>query len=298
MFADVVTLLAAMLATGWFVLAVLAAVDRRRRREGRIAFLLAVGTAVVLFGVQALLADRIADAGGGAIPLDAAVETVVVGHRTPVLTALAETLNVAGSLAGLTVLAAIAAAVLVLRRHRLEAALVLSAPAAAGVLGHGTKLGYARARPPVSGHLVAVTDSSLPSGHTLDATIVLGVLAVVAVSLLRHAGVRTAVVVAACVGIAVAGAARVYLGVHWATDVLAGWLLGGAWVAFSTAVLLMLTGRPDGPGSVDRQSPRSSDDPVGALPQDRHAADRTTEPDGPRDGTGELDGPDHDTAAA
>jgi len=188
--------------------------------------------------------------------------------------------------------------VLVLRRHRLEAALVLSAPAAAGVLGHGTKLGYARARPPVSGHLVAVTDSSLPSGHTLDATIVLGVLAVVAVSLLRHAGVRTAVVVAACVGIAVAGAARVYLGVHWATDVLAGWLLGGAWVAFSTAVLLMLTGRPDGPGSVDRQSPRSSDDPVGALPQDRHAADRTTEPDGPRDGTGELDGPDHDTAAA
>jgi undecaprenyl-diphosphatase len=259
MFADVVTLLAAMLATGWVVLAVLAAVDRRRRRDGRIAFLLAVGTAVLLFGVQALLADRIADAGGAATTLDAAVQAVVVGHRTPVLTALAETLNVAGSLAGLTVLATIAAAVLVLRRHRLEAALVLSAPAAAGVLGHGTKLGYARARPPASGHLVAVADSSLPSGHTLDATIVLGVLAVVAVSLLCRAGVRAAVVVAACAGIAVAGTARAYLGVHWATDVLAGWLLGGAWVAFSAAVLLMLTGRHDGPTTTPpRPDPRRS----------------------------------------
>lgn len=272
MFADVVTLLAAMLATGWVVLAVLAAVDRRRRREGRIALLLAVGTAVLLFGVQALLADRITDAGGGATPFDAAVETVVVRHRTPLLTALAETLNVAGSLAGLTVLATAAAAVLVRRRHRFEAALVLSAPAAAGVLGNGTKLGYARARPPVTGHLVAVTDSSLPSGHTLDATIVLGMLAVVAVWLLSSASVRTVVVVAACAGIAAAGAARVYLGVHWATDVLAGWLLGGAWVAFAAAVLLMIAGRHDGPRSL-RRSSRSSAEPVRVLGQDRHRAD-------------------------
>jgi undecaprenyl-diphosphatase len=246
MFADVVSLLAAMLATGWLVLAVLALRSHRGRREGG-AMLLPVGAAVLLFGGQAVLSDGIDDAGGGATPLDKAVEAFVVSHRTPVLTVLAETLNVAGSLAGLTAVALVAVALLLWRHRRLEAAVVLAAPIATGLLGNGTKLGYDRARPPVAGHLVVVTDSSLPSGHTLDATIVLGVLTVVAVSLLRRrAGARVAVVVAAGAGIAVAGAARVYLGVHWATDVLAGWLLGGAWVAFSAAVLLVFAGRPAG----------------------------------------------------
>ena len=66
--------------------------------------------------------------------------------------------------------------------------------------------------------------------------------------------------------IAVAGAARVYLGVHWMTDVVAGWLLGGAWVAFTAAVLLMLT-RPRGPRSVEVRGARP-----GPAPEQRPAA--------------------------
>jgi membrane-associated phospholipid phosphatase len=224
--------------------------NRRRGRDVRAALVLAAGVAVVLFGVQATLSDAIDDAGGGATRVDAAAAAFAVAHRTPVLTAVAETLNVAGSLAGFAVVAAVGAVTLLLRGRRIEAALAISAPAAAGLLGDGSKLGYDRARPPVAAHLVAVSESSLPSGHTLDATIVLGVLAVVVVSLLRGRLARTAVVASACAAIAVAGAARVYLGVHWATDVVAGWLLGGAWVAFTAAVLLMLA-RPRGPRSVE-----------------------------------------------
>ena len=265
MFADAVELLALMLAAGWLGLVVVAIRGRRRGRDVRGALLLAAAAAVALFGVQAALSDAIDDAGGGATRVDAAVAAFAVAHRTPVLTAVAETLNVAGSLAGLAVVAAAVAVALLLRGRRIEAALAVSAPAAAGLLGNASKLGYDRARPPVAAHLVMVTDSSLPSGHTLDATIVLGVLAVVVVSLLRGRLARTAVVAAACAAIAVAGAARVYLGVHWMTDVVAGWLLGGAWVAFTAAVLLMLV-RPRGPRSVEARGVRP-----GPTPEERPA---------------------------
>ena len=263
MFADAVEVLALLLVAGW--LGALALVARRRGRDARSAPVLAGGAAAVLFGGQATLADAVDDAGGGATRVDTAVAAFAAGHRTPALTVLAETWNVAGGLLGLTVLAAGAAGALLLRGHRREAALAAAAPAAAGVLGLAAKLGYDRARPPVAGHLVAVTDSSLPSGHTLDATIVLGVLAVVAVSLVRGRLARTAVVAAAGAGIAVAGVARVYLGVHWATDVVAGWLLGGAWVALSAAVLLVAT-RPRGPQAVESDSAGSDRLNAGATP--------------------------------
>ena len=119
--------------------------------------MLTIGGAVGLFGLQAVLSDAIHDSGGGATRLDTAVAAFAVGHRTPVLTAVAETLNVGGGLAGLTVLAAVVATALLARHRRLEAALVLAAPAAAGLLGNASKLGYDRARPPVAGHLVTVT---------------------------------------------------------------------------------------------------------------------------------------------
>ena len=199
-----------------------------------LALVLTIGGAVGLFGLQAVLSDAIDDAGGGATRLDTAVAAFAVGHRTPVLTAVGEALNVGGGLAGLTVLAAAAATALLVRHRRLEAALVLAAPAAAGLLGKASKLGYDRTRPPVAGHLVAVTDSSLPSGHTLDATIVLGVLALVVLSVVHGRLARAGVVAVACAGIAVGGnrpgCTSAYTGL---LDVVAGWLLGGAWVALS-----------------------------------------------------------------
>ncbi len=284
MFADAVQLLAVALVAGWLGLLVLVARGRAGGRRGGPALVLATGAAVVAFGLQAALADGVDDAGGGATRLDAAAAAVAVAHRTPALTALATTLDVAAGLVGLAVLAAGVAAVLIRHGRRVEAALVAGAPAVAGLLGQAAKLGYGRDRPPVSGHLVAVGGSSLPSGHTLDATIVLGVLAVVAVSLVRGRLARVAILAIAGAGIAVAGAARVYLGVHWATDVLAGWLLGAAWVALAAALLLPPRGERSGPRSpgaaptpAERARPLPADHRrLGRAPLPRPPADAAT----------------------
>jgi undecaprenyl-diphosphatase len=258
MFADGGQVLAVVLALCWTAAAGYAECVRRGLLVGtapRKDVLAALGVAVLLFGLQARLGDVVDDRGRGATALDSAAWAAVGHHRTAGLTAVAEVLNVAGGMVALGVLAVLAAGVLLLRGRRIDAALMASAPAAGGLLDLGFKQGYARPRPPEAGRLVEVTGFSLPSGHTLDATIVLGTLAIVLIALLRGRLARTAVALVALGAIAVAGASRVYLGVHWATDVLTGWLLGGAWVAACAALRAMVrTGgaaaaEPDGSGA-------------------------------------------------
>jgi undecaprenyl-diphosphatase len=97
------------------------------------------------------------------------------------------------------------------------------------------KLIVGRNRPPVSLHLVSESDPSFPSGHATNTTAVLVTLALLlAVYVLRRPLVRVAVVFAAFMVSAAVGISRLVLGVHWPTDVVAGWALG-------TAVALAVT---------------------------------------------------------
>jgi undecaprenyl-diphosphatase len=243
MFADGGEWLAGVLVVCWAVLVGHAEAVRRGWVTGaatRPGMQVVLGVAVLLFGMQAMLGDRIDDAGRGATRLDSVVLADVVAHRAPVPTAVAEFLNVAGGLLALGVVAVLAAAVLALRGRRVDALLMAGAPAASGLLDLGFKTGYARPRPPAAAHLVDATGFSLPSGHTLDATIILGTLAFLVVVALRGREVRMAVVALAAAGVVVAGAARVYLGVHWATDVMTGWLLGASWLAVCVALRMLL----------------------------------------------------------
>jgi acid phosphatase len=263
MFADGGQWLAVVLAVIWMGLVLQAEGARRGRVAGRptsAGLLAALGLAFSLFGAQAGLGDRITDRGGAATPLDTAVFGFALAHRTPTLTSAAEVLNVAGSLAGLSVVALVASVLMLRRGRRLDAAVMVTAPAGSALLTWGFKLGYARPRPPEYGHLVPVSDFSLPSGHTVDATVILGVLTLLVLRHLRRRAARAAVLVLVSAGVLAAGAARVYLGVHWATDVLTGWLLGGVWVALCAGVLVAV-----GPGSVGVL--RAMDDPVAATPR-------------------------------
>ena len=124
----------------------------------------------------------------------------------------------------------VAGAFACLRRWR-EVWILAFASGGALALSQGLKMIYGRERPPLSLHAVEVVNASFPSGHAmLSAAIYLTLGALVA----RFADKRRikalamggAVVLALLVGIS-----RVYLGVHWPTDVLAGWCVGAAWAA-------------------------------------------------------------------
>ena len=242
MYADAVALLAVVLFVAWSAVALNAAAARRGctpRYAGDSRLLTAGAVAVLLFGGQAALADYIDDAGQGPTPYDLAVWATALGHRDAVATAVAAALRVAGGTVALTVLAASATGVLLILGHRLEAALVVSTPFVSSLVVGTVKAGYGRPRPPAAGQLIPEAGFSLPSGHTMDATVVLGVLALVVVSRLDDRAHRLLVGLAVTVVVTAAGAARVYLGVHWATDVFAGWLLGAAWVALCAVALLV-----------------------------------------------------------
>lgn len=132
---------------------------------------------------------------------------------------------------------------LALKGKRGAALFVLVAVAGAALLSTGLKELLGRERPPFVGELAAELTSSFPSGHSTGAAaayLTLGVL--LARFEARHRQKIFLVALAALVTVAV-GVSRVYLGVHWPTDVLAGWTLGGGWALLCWTVARVLQHR-------------------------------------------------------
>jgi undecaprenyl-diphosphatase len=106
------------------------------------------------------------------------------------------------------------------------------------------------ARPrPTMDPLVTASGYSFPSGHTLNSTVTYGLLALVAWRSRLTLAIRRAVVVVGVIVPILVGLSRIALGVHWPTDVLAGWLAGVAFVALA-ATLIRMT------GAMERDLPR------------------------------------------
>ncbi len=118
-----------------------------------------------------------------------------------------------------------AALVLALRERGREAAMLALAVAGGAILLPILKIAFDRARPDLLWHLVVQTDWSFPSGHAMGSMILYPLLGHIAgINRSRARGLAAlGVVVALLIGMT-----RVLLGVHWASDVLGGWLIGGA----------------------------------------------------------------------
>ena len=108
---------------------------------------------------------------------------------------------------------------------------------AASVTETAMKQVVGRGRPPAFARLLTETDPSFPSGHTTGTAAVFMTIALVAIPALRTRTARLVVVLAAGTVAAAVGLARMVLGVHWLTDVAAGWLLGSAWAIRVTLLL-------------------------------------------------------------
>lgn len=88
---------------------------------------------------------------------------------------------------------------------------------------------FGRARPEVVDHLVAVQTLSFPSGHAANSAVVYLTLAALATDLGSTRPVRVYVLACAIALILLIGLSRLFLGVHWPSDVLAGWAFGASW---------------------------------------------------------------------
>lgn len=101
------------------------------------------------------------------------------------------------------------------------------------LLMNGIKFLVQRPRPDLVPHGADVYASSFPSGHAMTSAVVYLTLAAALARASDDAQVRTFIMVFAIALIAMIGFSRVYLGVHWPTDVLAGWALGAAWAGLA-----------------------------------------------------------------
>lgn len=131
--------------------------------------------------------------------------------------------------------------------RRLWSGLVLAAVAGAGVYA-GNQIGSAvgRARPPMADWAGAAGGPSFPSVHTTVATLFAAACAWAIAARVRPGWPRRGIWAAAVVYAAAVGWSRVWLGMHWPTDVIGGWLFGLAWSAGSIAVVLTLRRRSAG----------------------------------------------------
>jgi undecaprenyl-diphosphatase len=105
-----------------------------------------------------------------------------------------------------------------------------------GLLGALLKLLVGRHRPDLLDPVASASGFSFPSGHALNAVLAAGVLLLALLPFTRGRPVLRRVMWAAAIGVAVlTGASRVAIGVHWTSDVVAGWVLGIAVLAATSA---------------------------------------------------------------
>jgi membrane-associated phospholipid phosphatase len=165
-------------------------------------------------------------------------------HRSRHLVDAARVVTNAGGVAVLVVVGAVAAVLLWRRGAALVLAMApLGSLVVAAAVATVAKKVVGRARPPLGLRLVNETEPSFPSGHTTDATALYLCLAlVVAMVVLRRPLARALTVAVAVLMSSAVGASRLVLGVHWPTDVIAGFGVGCA-TAVSVTLVAALVAR-------------------------------------------------------
>ena len=228
-------------------------VQRVTRALGPYAALLltlAVGLALAvgLSAIAAQVYDNVTDADGVA-GLDKPLLAFMIGLRSPWLDTAATAYT---DIAGVVIMPAIAVVTMLFlairRRSWTPVILVVAAGGGSLLLTIAGKRIIGRARPDLADAVPPYeTSPSFPSGHTLNAVAIAGILAYLLL-LRQHRRVTRVLSITIAVVFAVTiGISRVYLGHHWFTDVLAAFFLSGAWLALViTAHRLYLTARrPD-----------------------------------------------------
>lgn len=136
------------------------------------------------------------------------------------------------ALGGVPILALVSLATLgylVMVHKRRAAVFVFAATFGALLLSNGLKMLVERERPDLVPHGARVYTASFPSAHAMQSATTYLALGVLVASVQRRRRVKAYILSAAVLVTLLVGVSRVYLGVHWPSDVLAGWAVGAAW---------------------------------------------------------------------
>jgi membrane-associated phospholipid phosphatase len=196
---------------------------------------LTAGLVVLAVAVWAFaaIADNMTD---GETGYDQAIADWLHARATDPLTEFFEAVTTLGNGIVLAGVSAVAAYLLLRRGHGRESLLMVLAFGGAEVLSYALKLGFRRNRPYFTDPLATESTFSFPSGHSTVSLAVYGALAVVIVRRVSRP-VRLPSLAAAAVLVGAIGFSRMYLGVHFLTDVLAGFAAGAAWLAACVVTL-------------------------------------------------------------
>jgi undecaprenyl-diphosphatase len=213
---------------------------------------LAVAANLVLF---ALVAEDLLD-GGGLISRDQAVLDWFVHNRTDAMITAARILSTIGSFVSLFVIGLVIGLWLRRRGWRLWfAGAPVLALSIAGLAAAAAKALFDRPRPPLSAHATHVASAAFPSGHATDAAaFFLATSLVLSITTTQRRSMRVLLVATGALLAGLVGVSRLVLGVHWLSDVIAGWALGSA-IAISVVAAVWMLATRDRSGAVTR--PRS-----------------------------------------
>jgi membrane-associated phospholipid phosphatase len=159
------------------------------------------------------------------------------GRATEPLTDVFRAITRLGNFITLFAVTLVAVVIFWRRRERIDAAFVALAALGAQVLSTGMKLGFRRDRPFFPDPLATESTFSFPSGHALVSLAVYGSIALVLARRLSSHIERALLLGATALLVIAIGFSRLYLGVHFLSDVLAGYAAGAAWLAFLYVVL-------------------------------------------------------------
>src|SRR5215213_6876734 len=165
------------------------------------------------------------------VRFDRALDAYLHARATPPLTTFFLIITAFGSIEPLVLLGVVMAAFLAWGRRWVFLGSWLAAVAGSAVLNHLLKGLFARPRPHFEHPLLVETSYSFPSGHAMESFVVYGMLAYFALLALRTWEARVGVVLGAALLVVLIGCSRMYLGVHYLSDVLAGYAAGGVWLS-------------------------------------------------------------------
>ncbi len=142
----------------------------------------------------------------------------------------------------MTLVTVVAVLAFLMHRRRLYAGILAVTVLLADISSEGLKQLYGRPRPELVPYGSYVYSASFPSGHSTLSAATFLTLAMLIASLEPNRGTKIMVYVLAMLLVLGIGVSRVYLGVHWPSDVLAGWCLGAAWALAAWTALLRFGG--------------------------------------------------------